>query len=218
VERVFSFTGNQGDTVFNLRLGKSLMIYADAVKNSSWMGIGRSLVISALSMADASGAVKTGLTLSGTGEIKEGAPSGDLSTAKLYRILCPLDAYPRSIAISAAPAAIWAWTAAQGVSGVQKNDSLEIAVKFPAGETHYMILRGIRPFARLQLYNIDFRSDPQFERYDSSGWFYYAQDQTLVLKMKHRVTEEFIRIIFKEAVVDPAPQAAPAASPTNSEP
>jgi hypothetical protein len=73
---------------------------------------------------------------------------------------------------------------------------MDIAVTFPAGETHYMIVRGIRAFNKIQLYNMDYRTDPQFERYDSSGWSYNAQEQTLILKMKHRATVEHIRIVY----------------------
>ena len=180
--RIFSSTGDEEDTEFNLRLGKALLAYAEADGISSWAGIGRSLVISALSMADAG-----------------------LASARLYRILSPLENCPKAVSIGTAQNSVWVWTAAQTVSASQQNDVMDITVRFPAGETHYMIIRGIRPFARLQLYNMDFRSDPQFERYDSSGWAYYSQEQVLVLKMKHRTTEELIRIIFREA---PRPQPA----------
>jgi hypothetical protein len=94
---------------------------------------------------------------------------------------------------------IWAWTASNEVSAVQQNDILTISASFPAGESHFMILRGIRPFVRLQLYNMDWRSDPQFERFDSSGWRYIPQEQTLLIKMRHRANVENIRIIFWEA-------------------
>jgi hypothetical protein len=85
------------------------------------------------------------------------------------------------------------------VSASLGDDILDIAVSFPAGETHYMIIRGVRPFVKIQLYNMDFRTDPQFERYDSSGWSYNAQEQTLLLKMKHRTTVEHIRIFYRAA-------------------
>ena len=198
--RVFVFYGSQGDTEFNLRLGKALMIYADAspnsAQNSSWAGIGRSLVLSALSLGDASGAVKAGLVLSETGEITESGAQSTLTTARLYRILYPKDYYPRAVPIGASVNSIWTWTAAESVSASQENNILDIAVNFPAGETHYMIVRGIRPFTKIQLYNMDFRTDPQFERYDSSGWSYNPQDQTLLLKMKHRTQTEHVKIFY----------------------
>jgi hypothetical protein len=202
--QVFVFYGSQGETEFNLRLGKALLAYAEdafgAMLNSpqydSWAGIGRSLILSALSLADASGEVKAGLIISENDEIEENpAPSG-LTTAKLYRILGPENTYPRGLAIGAAVNGIWTWTAARSVSASQENNVLDIAVSFPVGETHYMIIRGVRPFNRLQLYNMDYRTDPQFERYDSSGWSYISQEQTLIVKMKHVTAVEHIRIFY----------------------
>jgi len=211
--RVFSFSGDQGETEFNLRLGKALLVYADLVKDDPLAGIGRSLIVSALSMGGATGAVKAGLVFTGTGEIKESSDSSELTSARLYRILSPLDSFPAALPVSISPNSIWTWTAAQTVSSTQQNDVMDITVKFPAQETHYMIIRGMRPFVRLQLYGMDFRSDPQFERYDSSGWVYYSQEQVLVVKMKHRTAEEHIRIIFREAAGTAAPAPQPPAAP-----
>jgi hypothetical protein len=60
-----------------------------------------------------------------------------------------------------------------------------------------MMIKGVKPFKKIQLYNIDFRTDPRFERYDSSGWAYSESEQTLLLKMKHRAKEEHIRIFYQ---------------------
>ena len=182
--RVHVLSDSQDGAEFNLRLGKALLAYAETTKDNIWIGIGRSLILSSLS-------------------------SNDVSSARLYRIFNPVETYPRGLTVIPSNN-IWAWTTAQSVSFTQQTDVLDIAVRFPAGETHYMMIRGIRPFARMQLYNMDFRTDPQFERYDSSGWAYNAQEQTLLVKMKHRVTEEHVRIIFREA---PSPVQTPIPRP-----
>jgi hypothetical protein len=119
-----------------------------------------------------------------------------VSTARLYRLLAPGEYFPRAVGIGAVVNGIWAWTAASALSVTQEGNILDMAVSFPAGETHYMIVRGVKPFTKLQLYNMDFRTDSQFERYDSSGWYYSAQEQTLLLKMKHRTTVEHIRLVY----------------------
>jgi len=190
---VFVYNEGGDNPEFNLRLGKAILVYAEAARNNLWAGIGRSLILSAIS----------------TAEENDESPSTELTSAKLYRILCPLDTYPRALEIGSSSGGIWAWTAAQAISGSQQGDILDINVTFPVGETHYLIIRGMRTFSRVQLYGMDFRTDPQFERYDSSGWSYYSQEQTLVVKMKHRSPEEHIRIIFREAprpvVVVPPP-------------
>ena len=187
---VFVVYDRQGETEFNMRLGKALLEYAEASEDETWAAVARSMIISALSMGEASGP--------------------ELS-ARLYRVLNPANTYPRALATGAG--SVWAWTVANSVRASQQNDVLDITVNFPAGETHYMLIRGVRPFVRLQLYEMNFRTDPQFERYDSSGWSYAQQEQTLLVKMRHRSTQERIRIIFweetqAEPVVSDDPNAA----------
>ena len=205
-DTVLVYHGGGAESALNLRLGKALWVWADDTGSDDWAALGRSLVLSVLSLADDSGAVPALVQAEG-GETSEGA-DGRISAAVLYRILNPGEFYPRAAAIVSGANGVWAWTASPFVSAVQNGESLDISVSFPVNETHYMIIRGIRPFVRLQLYNIDYRSDPQFERYDSSGWMYYPQDQILVLKMRHRAETEHIRIIFREER-RPEPSPAP---------
>ncbi|MCL2068019.1 MAG: hypothetical protein FWG99_11230 [Treponema sp.] len=170
------YVANNGgeDTEFNLRLGTALVFWAEGAGNDEWAAIGRSLVLSSLAQGEASG------------------------YAKLYRILKPGDHYPRAAQLVNG---LWAWTASPSVSAAfQESDILRISVSFPAGVSHYMIIRGLRPFISIRLHDIGWRSDPQFERYDSSGWIYYPQDQTLILKMRHRTTIENIIISYRVEV------------------
>jgi hypothetical protein len=196
-DRVFVFLGQHGEGEFNLRLGKALLDWAESSGNDSWAGAARSIILSVLSLGDSSGLVKAGFLLSGEGEITENpAPSG-LTTARLYRILRSGEYRPKALPIAVPANNLWTWTAARTVSASLEDEVLDISVSFPAGETHYMIIRGVRPFVKIQLYNMDFRTDPQFERYDSSGWSYNAQEQALILKMRHRTTAEHVRIFYR---------------------
>ena len=203
-DRVFVHHGNQRDIDFNLRLGKAILNYAESVQNEAWTGIGRSFILSALSYA-----WETDLQINSM-PADESSASGGADGARLLRILSLVDNHPRSVSVSTMPDNVWVWTAATAVSSVYQNDTLHIAVDFPAGQSHYMIIRGIRPFSRIQLYNIDFRTDPQFEIYDSSGWSYIPQTQTLIVKMAHRSQLEHIRIIYREpprpVVTEPEPE------------
>ena len=192
-DRVFVFRGGAADVEFNLRLGRALELWAG--NDGDWAGIGRSLILSVLSLTDPSGTAAPELLINGEGEIDEGTGTR-IGSARLYRILAPGEYYPHAEGIGAGVNGIWAWTTASSVNVTQDGTMLDIAVSFPVGETHYMMIRGIRPFAKIQLYNIDYRTDPQFERYDSSGWIYAAPEQILVLKMKHRAPVEHIRICY----------------------
>jgi hypothetical protein len=192
---VLVFQGSTADIEFNLRLGKALLTWAEASGNEDWSSLGRSLILSCLSLEDSFGNVPQGMILSGSGEFSEGgAPR--TNSARLYRILQPGEYYPQAMSIIGGGNGIWAWTAAQAVSVAQSGNVLDISVTFPVGEAHHMMIRGVRPFTKIQLYGIDYRTDSQFERYDSSGWVYQAQDQILVLKMKHRAAVEHIRIFY----------------------
>jgi hypothetical protein len=181
---------------FNLRLGKALSDYGEDSGSESWAALGRSLILSILSLEDNGGTIPGGFRLSETGNLIEDTALPRVSTARLYRTLGLGEYSPRAAGIGAAVNGIWAWTAASSLGVTQENNILDISVSFPAGETHYMIIRGVKPFSKLQLYNMDFRTDSQFERYDSSGWFYSTQEQTLLLKMKHRSTVEHIRLFY----------------------
>jgi hypothetical protein len=194
--KVFAFYGSHGDGEFNLRLGRALLEWATTANDASWAGAARSLILSVLSLSDNSGSARAGYILDAEGEMSENIQAPKPGTARLYRILNPGAYQPKALSIGAPVNNMWAWTAAQAVSASQENNILDIAVTFPAGEAHYMVIRGIRPFTKIQLYGMDFRTDPQFERYDSSGWAYAAPEQTLLLKMKHRGSVEHVRIFY----------------------
>jgi hypothetical protein len=205
---VLVYHNGRAEIELNLRLGQALRRWAagggttdagsaiGADDSAGWAALGRSLVLSALFLTDGSGTAPRTLARSTAGE-KDETPEERISAARLYRILGEGEYYPRAAGIGSGANAVWAWTASPAVSAVQNAEMLDIAVSFPVNETHYMIIRGIRPFGRLQLYDIDFRSDSQFERYNSSGWIYYPEDRILVVKMRHRSATEHIRIFFR---------------------
>lgn len=181
-EKDLVFVSNN-DLEYGIRLGIILIDWARINQDVEWMNIGRSLVLSALAYGSAGGA------------------SG--GNGKLYNALKTGDYYPRDAFV--ADNGIWAWTVSPFVRGSYIEGNLNITFSFPAGLTHHVIIRGVRPFIKIQIHEMDWRSDSQFERYDSSGWIYYPQEQTLVLKMRHRENTENVRIFYR---VD-APALAP---------
>ncbi|GHV49592.1 hypothetical protein AGMMS49579_01720 [Spirochaetia bacterium] len=204
---ILVFQGDTADIEFNMRLGKALLVWAESLGNGDWIHLGRSLILSCLSLEDGSGTVPAALNINGAGEPGEDSALR-VSSARLYRILRIGEYYPRALAIGSALNGIWAWTAAPTVSAAQENGVLDIAVTFSTGEAHYLLIRGVRPFSRIELHGIDWRTDSQFERYDSSGWVYQAQDQILVIKLRHRTSVEHVRIFYGAA----SPVTPPAAN------
>ena len=192
---VFVFKGNTADSEYNLRLGKALIAWAGAAGRDEWADLGHSLILSVLSMQNNSGAVPVFISIDETGGLSN-LTGSTLSAAAVYRIISPGDYYPRALAIGSVANGMWAWTAASVVTATQEGHVLDISASFPNGETHHMMIRGIRPFTKIQIYNMDYPTDPQFEIYDSSGWVYSAQEHLLTVKLKHRGPVEHVRIFY----------------------
>ncbi len=195
---VLAFPAAQGDLAYTIRLGNAFVLYGTTTGLADWAGLGRSLMLSVLSLADSSGSVPALVDLSK--ESKAFVPAGEtkIPASRIYSLITGDLYYPRIEQIAVpAYAGLWAWTGAGALSATYDGSILDITVPFFEGETHYMMIRGIKPFRKIQLYSIDFRTDPRFERYDSSGWAYSESEQTLLLKMKHRAKEEHIRIFYQ---------------------
>ena len=94
---------------------------------------------------------------------------------------------------------VWAWTIARDVNvTVDENRTLYVDIDFPLGLTHYVILTGVNPFLRIQIYNMDFRTDPQFEIYNSSGYVYRASMRGLLLKSRHKSQHEIVKLYYRD--------------------
>ena len=215
--RIFYFSNFRMESELNLRLGLALDAYSAMTGQSDWGAVGRSIALSALGLIEPLGASLSGTApasldasvqaLSGPGAMllaEDGSFRADplaprISAAGFYRDL-DRPYYPRAAwLLQFRGATLWAWTAAGDVRGTElPGNVVEIEVAFPPGETHYMMIRGVRPFNKIQLYDMDYRTDPQFERYESSGWSYNSQEQTLIVKMQHRSQVERIRVFFGE--------------------
>jgi hypothetical protein len=205
--RVLVFFGDNGaDTEFNLRLGLALNAMGRLTGRDDWAAVGRSLIITVLGFTDAAGSAPVLVSQSENG-LFLGSTESRIPGARIYRSL-GFQNYPRTVPIDGGING-WAWTASPSIEVTRNGDITDIAVTFPVGETHYMIIRGIRPFSKIQLYGIDYRTDPQFERYDSSGWAYSGSEQSLLLKLKHRETVEHIVIYTVAPPPRPAPESAP---------
>jgi len=175
-DAVYASSSESNNFEYSLRLGKALVFWADAVHNTEWAAIGRSLIISAITSGNA---------------------------GRLYNILNPGDYYPRATWLT--DAGHWAWTVSPVIRASDTAGNLNLSFTFPLGMTHHVIIRGVRPFLRIQIHGMDWRSDPQFENYDSSGWLYYPDNQVLIIKLRHRSSIENIRLIYQEYA--PPPQS-----------
>jgi hypothetical protein len=194
--RVFLGQNAVIDVFFNIRLGVAIAAYGDSSGNNEWAAIGRSLVLSALSCSDANGAIAKELSWSSTAGFVELESSERLSASMIYPYLGISAYYPHAVGASTVMFGVWLWTASPAIAASYKNNALEFEVTFPVSSPHYLIMFGIRPFSRIQMRDIDYRSDPRFETYNSPGWVYLPQEQTLLVKLVHRSESERVKIFF----------------------
>jgi len=159
---------------YSLRLGKAILYWAESTRNDEWSKIGRSLILSAIS----------------TG-----------SAGRLHNILSPTDYYPRASWLT--DSGHWAWTVSPSIRLQNVGGNLNLNVTYPVNTFHHLIVRGVRPFLGVVIHGMTWRSDNQFERYESSGWIYYPEEQTLVIKLRQRSSMETVRIIYQAALPQP---------------
>jgi hypothetical protein len=172
---------------FNLRLGKALLAWAEESRNTEWAEISRSLILSALA-------------------------GGGVGAGNIYATLNLGDYYPKAVSLT--DDGLWVWTVTPYArASYNAEGNLNISVSFPVNMAHYIIISGVRPFVKIQVHGTDWRTDSQFERYDSSGWVYYQQDQILIVKLRHRTMVENIGIFYRVDQPAPAPTPVPAPAP-----
>ena len=176
------FLSNDGtyiDSVAALASARILMRYGTE-QSSVWQSVARMLVTSLLRYSGESAGLPVGLTVTGsksTQLVITADDSGMLDAGILYPLLMPNNSwYPhvQSLALQA-ESGIWAWTCAQNIEVLENTSkTLVLRIRFPEGQSHYLTLHGIRPFYRIEMYGIPFRSDARFEMYNSSGSVSYT--------------------------------------------
>ncbi|UTC66204.1 MULTISPECIES: hypothetical protein [unclassified Treponema] len=199
------------DTEKTLQTAAILMRYGSSYpEKSSWKAVGRALYSSIFLLGGGSPSLPAVFDIQGDKAKKLGLMANDtliLHAEKLYPAAVrdnPNYPHAESLALKAEPG-IWAWTSARAVN-VLKNDSKIFSFRISAktGDSHHLIIRGVRPFYRIQIHGIDFRSDPRFEIYNSSGYVYDERTRTLLLKLKHKKDDEDV-ILFLGRPPQPAP-------------
>jgi hypothetical protein len=168
-------------------MGNALIEAGEILSRDPYMAIGRTLIHSVLELADTEGFLPSRVRLQ-SGEIE---PTGDmLSPQSIYQLLPGSDYTPKEVPLYAYlyPGS-WIWTASR-VADVKIDDSqYRFAFSFPIGETHYLLIQGIRQQTSTIMHEIPWKSDPEYFRY-TDGWLYDEATQTLYVKLTHRVETE----------------------------
>ena len=174
--------------------GISLMRYGMATRNETYTKAGRVIVNSYL------------------GE----SSSFDLRTlSTIYPLLAYDNTFYPHIKIihGSGKDVMWAWTCANDIKYAKDDEgALVLSIEFPLEHTQYIIFKGIPAFEQIFIYDMAFRTDPRFETYNSSGYVYKSDTQTLLLKSRHKSQLEKVRMSYKPVV-----KAAPAPTPKPKE-
>ena len=191
-----------------------LMRYA-VLQTDLWQAVGRMLVTSLLAYSSESATLPAYFKIT---ESKSGGrgimidDSSILNAGVLYPLVLPDTTwYPhiKSLALQAEPG-IWAWTIARDIEVLEHTaKSLILRIRFVKDEAHYLTLHGIKPFYRIELYGIPFRSDSRYAMYDSSGYRYHSDSKVLYLKMLHKTEYEIIKLSFGQVAPVPTAPVAP---------
>ena len=144
--------------------------------------------------------------------------SFDLRTlSNLYPILAyDNHYYPHLEKVYDGENTIWAWTCARTIKCERTAEEITFTIDFPEGDTHYIILKGVPQFNTIYIYDMAFRTDPRFETYNSSGYVYKKNTETLLLKSRHKSHFETVRLTYKENKPEPVP-AVTTAVPVSAE-
>lgn len=120
--------------------------------------------------------------------------------AEIYTYLVPENSYYPHLSILDASGdnPVWAWTCSSNIDFSTSPDNKEttINISFLQGESHYLIIRGIKPFDEIEIYGLSFHTDPRFETYNSSGYVYNRETQTLFLKSRQKSATETVKLYY----------------------
>jgi hypothetical protein len=193
---VFLVTEDDGTSDLRLSLiaGSSLAAYGAAASKPQLVGVGQSLVEGVLGLSDAQGFAPSRV-LAHDGAVDQ--RTGALAPEEMYPLVADNPYYPREVSFGRdlAPG-LWAWTCSPSLVVQASGSRYVFTATFPVGRSHFLTFRGLKPFANIQLYEIDYNPDNDFESYDASGYLYNKDADALYLKMKHKKENENIKLSF----------------------
>ncbi len=181
------------DIHLSLLAGTYLTAFGTASSKPALIGIGQSLVEGVFALADAQGFMPSRVLASGALERR----TGTLSPEELYPLVADNPYYPHEVSFGRdLGPGLWAWTCAPSLTVQTSASHFVFSARFPTGSAHFLTFYGINPFTNIQLYEMDYSPDNDFENYNASGYLYNKPTSALFLKMKHKKENEDIKLTF----------------------
>ncbi|MCF7928428.1 MAG: hypothetical protein K9L68_05610 [Spirochaetales bacterium] len=193
----------------SLRFGMTLQAIAalpdsPAEDPEYFASLGRTLVVSALSRQDeygflpaAKGSEKESERTAESSDSGSPARSSSAGPAEVYPLISGNNYYPHAVSLNQELGpGYWLWTTSNRVRVEAGPDRIRLRISFPVDGSHHFTLHGITEFEEIQIFNIPWKSDPNYEIY-STGWRYDRENEALHIKLRHRSPEETIDIYFE---------------------
>jgi hypothetical protein len=177
----------EADLYDSIFMGNALIRAGEALAKDSYAAIGRTLIYSAVDLADSEGFLPSRIRIQNA-KIE---PAGDpLSPQSIYGLLPGLHYTPKEVPLyTYLYPGSWVWTASLLKEVKIDETQYRFVFSFPVGDTHYLLIQGIRPFTSMVMHGIPWKSDPEYFRY-TDGWVYEESTQTLYVKLTHRLESE----------------------------
>ena len=181
------------DSLLNLQAADLLIQAGNRTESSRLIQIGRKLMMSLLAKRDEVGFLPETISFS---RERASQGSGFIPPETVLNLFRTPSYSPRIIDISEQTGEnIWLYTAAASVQVKSDNTAMDVNINYPKGQIHHIIIKGVKPFDRIQLHGIRWKSDPHFQRY-SDGWVYDSVNRALYIKIRQRSEKETVRILY----------------------
>lgn len=192
-EGLFLHTDDIINVEESFHFGKLLTDSGKILSNDFYTSVGEQMIVSVLARAKESAILPENITIKDNRIFNE---TGTLLPEKIYRVLTENPYYTKQENLTETlGAGSWILTAAKDYSIQANGKETTININFPKASIHHFAIKGIKPFTRIYMHNVKWNSDPNFQRY-SDGWVYDKASQTLYIKLKHRVDNEQIKILY----------------------
>lgn len=189
-----SDTSGRCDSMLNLKIAKTLIRLGESSDKSLYTGIGQTIIASLLNLSDPDGSIPSFININGDSYAKS---QERLKASNIYKFIGDNTYYPHYISFfkTLGPGS-WAWTSAQDLKIESNPEKTVISAFYPTDYIHYLVLYGVKPYVKVQLYGIDYNMDANFENYNASGYFYKRTSNVMYVKMRHKTQKEDLSLYY----------------------
>ena len=183
------------ETSVTLAAGRVLVTIGTREGDETLVAVGRDLIATQISASDEFGFVPGGYSLEA--EAAEPGTMPLMTAEAVFEAAFPELVFPHWIPLGGDLNSREFLFTGVPVDIETNEGTARMVFSFFPGQSHFLIVRGIEELEGVELRDITWRSDPQFEIY-SLGYFYDRPGGSLLINLGHRAeqTEEPVRIRY----------------------